>query len=149
MPNRTFHELPEALTTHIGYLLVILGKKSQKTFTDAIKPFGIRPPHFDILTTLEYKGTCNQTTISNTLKIEPGHMVKLLDELQKKGHIERVITKSDRRSHDISLTPSGKKILKTLKTTASVIENFITSSLNEKEKISLKKTLQELAKTSF
>jgi DNA-binding MarR family transcriptional regulator len=149
MPQRKLAHLPDALSSHIGYLLVVLGKHSQRVFTDALARHNLRPPHFDILATVGAQGSLSQAALAKILCIEPAHMVSLLDELQKQFLLERKNSSFDRRKYEIVLTVQGQKSLRLLKKVALEIERELMKNLSAKEQAILRRLLQNLAKNKI
>ena len=71
----------------------------------------------------------------------------LLDILEKKGFVSKVINPKDARSKLISLTEKSKEIQSELEGSVEKIDDMLTSNLSNKEKEQLTKLLQKLLKT--
>lgn len=144
MKNRTFEELPSVLTRHVGYLLVVLGKRAQRAFAAALEPDGLRAPHFDVVSLLLQRGACSQAEISRILALEPAHLVTLLDELEKLRLVLRSPDPSDRRRYSVALTTEGTRVVHRLSATALEVEAELLAELKPAERIQLRKLLQRL-----
>ena len=56
--------------THVGYLLVRLGKRAQRAFESSLVPLGLRPPHFDVLAVLAEQGRLSQKEVAEVLGVD-------------------------------------------------------------------------------
>src|SRR3989442_13232429 len=72
-----------------------------------IRSLGLTPSQFDVIATLgETEGmTCKE--LSEKTLVTKGTLTGVLDRLEKKGLIERVPSREDRRGTLIPLTPKG------------------------------------------
>ena len=146
MTEHAQEPLPSALTEHVGYLLVVLGKRAQRAFSDALEPAGLRPPHFDVLACLDQGGARSQTEIARALRVEPAHLVTLLDELERAGHVARTADPSDRRRYAVALTAAGAALTRRLKVTAGEVEAALVADLKVTEQAQLRRLLQRVAR---
>ncbi len=143
--DRQFEQLPTALTGHLGYLLVVLGKRAQRAFSEALEPEGLRPAHFDIMAAVE-AGRCSQATLSRNLALEPAHLVALLDELEAKQLVRRAADPDDRRRYVIELTTRGVTTFKRLARLSADVENDLMVSLSARDRSELGRLLTALAR---
>jgi len=67
--------------------------------------------NFAVLILLEKNTNCTQQFISCALQIDKVSMVKIIDDLSKKGLVNRTQNSKDRREYFIELTPKAHKIL--------------------------------------
>lgn len=146
MRNRAFEALPLGLTQHVGYLLVVLGKRAQRAFSSALEGEGLRAPHFDIVSLLQEQEACSQAEISRALALEPAHLVTLLDELEKLRLVARSRDPEDRRRYSVSLTTHGTHVMRRLSATAQQVESQLLAELRPTEREQLRKLLQRLAR---
>ncbi len=68
----------------------------------------------------------------------------LLDSLEKKGFVLKIVNPKDARSKLISLTPKAKEMRKELEATIAKIDHMWVENLSEKERKELQKLLQKL-----
>lgn len=66
-------------------------------------------------------GKCTQKELCVQLYIEKSYMVKIIDTLEQKDYIIKVVNYKDRRSNLISLTPKALEIIETFN---NHMENF-------------------------
>lgn len=146
MKNRNFEDLPSVLTQHVGYLLVVLGKRAQRAFAAALEPDGLRAPHFDVVSLLSQRGASSQAEIARTLVLEPAHLVTLLDELEKRSLVLRSPDPSDRRRYSVALTTHGTTMVHRLSAAALEVEAELLAELKPAERVQLRKLLQRLTR---
>lgn len=146
MSSPILDNLPTALSEHVGYLLVRLGKHAQRLFSLKVEPLGVRPAHCDILFTLVARGSLAQVEIANILSIERAHLVSLLDQLEGMGLVLREPDAVDRRRHAVRLTAKGVQVSTKISRLASQVEDELVTPLTQKERDLLRKMLRVLAK---
>ncbi len=136
MTDPSQEALPAALTEHVGYLLVVLGKRAQRAFTEALEPAGLRPPHFDVLACLERRAARSQTEIARALRVEPAHRDPAR-RAERAGHVARTADPSDRRRYAVALTAGGAALTRRLKVTAGEVEAALVADLKVTEQAQL------------
>ncbi len=146
MSSPQLEDLPDALSNHIGYLLVRLGKHAQRLFSLEIGPLGLRPAHCDILLTLADRGALAQVEIANLLLIERAHLVALLDQLEGLGLVLRTPDRVDRRRHAVTLTPTGVETTARVAAIALKVEETLLDGLIAAERDLLRGALRRLAR---
>jgi DNA-binding MarR family transcriptional regulator len=75
-----------------------------------LRRHGLSIGEFDVLAALRRAGaphTLSPTELARTVVLSPGAMTNRLDRLEEDGLISRRLSKRDRRSFDVTLTPSG------------------------------------------
>src|SRR5216684_9070877 len=72
-----------------------------------IRSLGLTPSQFDVIATLGDTGGMTCKELSEQTLVTKGTLTGVLDRLAKKGLIERVPSREDRRSIIIQLTPKG------------------------------------------
>ncbi len=146
MASPPLEQLPEALSGHVGYLIVRLGKHAQRLFSQQIEPLGLRPPHADILFVLADRGALAQVEISAALTIERAHLVALLDQLEAPGLVRRTPDPHDRRRHAVLLTEDGAAMASRLSDIARRVELALLAPLPEADRDGLRAALRLLAR---
>ena len=97
------------LDTHIGYF----ARRFQVwIFQDLLRELAIaelRISHYSVLAIVEANPGLAQSEVAQAVGIEPARLVRVLDELEKRGWIQRMRSATDRRSHALYLTQDGEK----------------------------------------
>jgi DNA-binding MarR family transcriptional regulator len=104
----------------------------------------ITPLHFEIVKLLEDRGILHPSEIGESLQIAKAQMTKLIDRLVELEIVERKISASDRRTHNIALTPPAREMLKRQKQKTIDAVRDVMSSLDDEELENLSKSLRKL-----
>ncbi len=130
------------LQHRLGYLL----RRAQVwIFRDIIAlmaGFDIRPAQFSVLTVIGANPGIAQRSLGQALSIEPGRLVLMLDELERRGLAKREPAPNDRRSRLLFLTPEGQEQLRQLTALADEHETRLLTKLAAEEKAHLLEVLQ-------
>lgn len=110
----------EALKSHLGYLLH-KATLVYKTFANKrLEQLGIQGYHLATLLVINSENDkANQIQICTGTGVDKATMVKTIDHLEKLKLVERVESKTDRRSKNLILTKKGHDIIQK----AAVIKN--------------------------
>ena len=74
------------------------------------KQFGLTGPQSAVLRTLINAGPISSADLSRKLYVTPANITGIIDRLEKKGLVERMRKKGDRRVTLVELTESGQKL---------------------------------------
>jgi DNA-binding MarR family transcriptional regulator len=100
------------LDASLGYLL----RRAQlAVFDDFIRAFaaiGLRPAQFSVLVVVDANPGLKQSDIAAALGIQRTNFVAMMDGLQRRGLVTRALSKSDRRSYSVKLSPNGRALLR-------------------------------------
>jgi DNA-binding MarR family transcriptional regulator len=136
---------PEPLASAVGFLLSWNGQRTAYGFAEALRPLGLRPPHFGVMNLVHAApGSTQQELVSRSM-IDPSSMVAVLDELEQLGLVERRHHPSDRRKHAIHLTANGQRTLGRARQVAVEFVDELLEPLNERERETLRRLLRKLA----
>lgn len=133
-----------ALEQFLGYPLRRAQLVAFQEYARAVGPQGIPPAQFSVLTVAAANPGISQITLAGALAIEPSRMVALLDALEQRGFATRAPSKTDRRSHGISLTRKGLAALAQLTVAAEESNRRVTARLSAKERDTLAALLRRL-----
>jgi DNA-binding MarR family transcriptional regulator len=75
----------------------------------------------------------SQKEICDILNVNTNVMVELIDDLEKRGYVTRVLNPANRRSHLISLTSAGKQLNTVWRTQFDEIIKHVYQPLNRSE----------------
>lgn len=129
----------------IAFLLAQLGAESSAAFEQAVAQLGITPSEAGLLRLIGRNPGISQKAASEHLEVKPSRIVAVLDRLERRGKIERRRSKTDRRSHEIHLTPDGERTLAALRPIAEAHEEAFTKGLSESELAQLATYLETIA----
>jgi DNA-binding MarR family transcriptional regulator len=136
---------PEPLASAPGFLLSWNGQRTAYLFAEALRPLGLRPPHFGVLSLIDATPGSTQQELVDRSMIDPSSMVAVLDELEELGLAERRPHPTDRRKHAIGLTAMGGKTLERARVAAIETAKEVFGPLDRSEIETLRGLLRKLA----
>jgi DNA-binding MarR family transcriptional regulator len=134
-----------ALNAYTGFLLRKVSSASFHAFAEIVGEHGLHPMHFGMLTIIEAEEPISQQELSRRTEIDPSTMVARMDVLDELGLVERVRNTEDRRSYEITLSPTGRKLLIELREEAREHGKRFFASLTASERKQLHELLVKLA----
>lgn len=115
-----------------------------RDFTRSVAEGEVRPGVFSVLSLASSNPGIAQIDIANQLDIDKASVVALIDWLENQGWVARKRSQSDRRRHEISVTPAGQKAYKSLKREMVQHEKKFIERFTEAERKQLISLLQRL-----
>jgi len=136
------------LNTHIGYF----ARRFQVwIFQDLIRELAtaeVRISHYSVLAIIEANPGLAQSQVAEAVGIEPARLVRVLDELERRGWIQRMRSTTDRRSHALYLTQDGEKAFAQVNDLARRHETHVIERLGATKYESLMRMLKEIDRES-
>lgn len=133
------------LSDFTAFLLGQMGFHTAGRFADLLAPLGIGPRHFGMLRVLRENDGQTQQQLCDSLGIHRNVMVGLVDELEKRGLVERRRHPSDRRAHAVYLLPAARELLARAQTVADGLEEELLATFDAGERATLLDLLQRIA----
>lgn len=112
---------------------------------ERVVPYGINASEFSVLEFLLHKGDQPIQVIAKRVLLSSGSMTYVVDNLVKKGWVERKISASDKRSFTVSLTEAGKELIENLFPVHKENVAKLFSALSDEELAELQRLLKKLA----
>lgn len=128
-----------------AFLLAQLGSHSGSRFVELLAPLGIKPPQHGTLRILEANDGQSQQQLCEALGIHRNVMVGLVDDLEKRGLVERRKHPTDRRAHAVHLLPAGRELLSRSAELARGLDAEMLSALDPAEQAVMVSMLQRAA----
>jgi DNA-binding MarR family transcriptional regulator len=145
IPQKAAAGPPKELLSSSSFLLKRLGFLLKDRTFAAFETTDLSPHHYAVLALLDEDPRETQATIADALGYDRSHLVGILDELEKRGLIERKRDPSDRRRHLVSLTPDGKRALARLRDIVTRMDDEFFAPLDASQREALHALLLELA----
>ncbi|SJZ65534.1 DNA-binding transcriptional regulator, MarR family [Megasphaera cerevisiae DSM 20462] len=124
-------------TKCINFLLTIAQHEVFLIFSESLAQFGITPGQYGVLACLWKDETLTPKEIAQILRVENSTISGVLDRMQKRGLIDRVLDPNNRRSIRVKATNEGLSIKEDVQQKIeelndSVLHNF---SQHEREEL--------------
>jgi DNA-binding MarR family transcriptional regulator len=103
------HGPPLAVRT--AHLLSSLGRLQSSRFTERLAPLGVRAKQFTLLNQIALAEGTSQKELARRMRLDPSGLVATLDDLQRRGLVERTPHANDRRRYALRLTEEGRATL--------------------------------------
>lgn len=116
-----------------GYLLHKTDVKLTNFFIRQLKPFGVTPEQWSIICVLQKDKETNQKELSKAIDRDQTTVVRMVNNLQSKGIIKKIINDTDKRSHFITLTKQGEELKLKLIPVVQQAHETVTSGLTEEQ----------------
>jgi MarR family 2-MHQ and catechol resistance regulon transcriptional repressor len=98
-------------------LYIVLSRASKvisEEMNKSIEKHGLNPTEFAVLELLYHKGQQPIQKIGQKILLRSGSMTYVVDKLEKRGLLERIFCKEDKRVTYMSITPAGVKLIQTI-----------------------------------
>jgi DNA-binding MarR family transcriptional regulator len=129
----------------VAFMLSSLGYAVSRRFHDVLRPLELEPGEFALLRAVAANEGEAQNTLAERLSISPSWMVAIVDELEKRGLLERRPHARDRRVRNLHLTAVGKKLLRQAERQAERFDREVAEALSEEERRQLLDLLDRVA----
>jgi DNA-binding MarR family transcriptional regulator len=128
-----------------AFLLAQLGAHAASQFAERLVVLELAPADAGILRLLRVAAGLSQQELAGKLQIHPSRLVAMLDNLEKRGFVERRANPDDRRLYSIHLTKGGGEILEKIGRVAREHQDSLLSALGSGERDELAALLLRIA----
>ena len=123
----------ENLSRNFGFLISDVARLMRKNFDSRVKEIGLTRSQWWLLNHLFRADGITQAELAETLEIERSSTGKLLDSLELKGWIKRVVDEKDRRSKRVFLTKEVEPIIKKMRGIAKKVREVSLGKLSSQQ----------------
>lgn len=131
----------------LGYLLKHVYLRFGQLTSAELGPLGISPLEWAALSCIDEQRGLSQREVSELLGIDRTKMVALIDELERKGCVERRVQPGDRRKNTVTLTKTGRELLQRGGRLIDDCERRFLSVLNDSDARQLRRALHAVMAT--
>lgn len=123
------------LIKQVGVMVNIFNCKMKKHIASVFKSEGINltAEQFLVMDTLWNQGEMTQQSIAYLIQKDKNSVTQFIDNLEKKGLVNRVVDASDRRVNNIRLSKAGMEMKDNTKNVAIDILNDIVDGISEED----------------
>ncbi|MFD4402305.1 MarR family winged helix-turn-helix transcriptional regulator [Nocardia sp. NPDC058499] len=133
------------LHEHPTFLLAQLGVHTTERFGSLLAPLNIQPRHVAVLSTLLDRSGISQQQLCESLHIHRNVMVGMVDELERRGLVERRRHPVQRRAHALHVLPAGAELLRKAEEILDAYEAELFESDGSDVRSAVLETLQRIA----
>ena len=145
MTKTTERTAPPGIAKRWPTLLVIkLGRITLHRFTEALRPYGIRPRHVATLIELRDSGELTQQALCAQLHLDHTNLVAILNELEEKGYATRRRDPQDRRRHLVAVSKKGLAVIEKVSEVMDDVEADLLDGLEPAEREQLEGLLTSM-----
>ena len=130
-------------------MLSSLGFTVSRRFHEVLGPLELEPGEFALMRAVSASDGEPQNALAERLHISPSWMVAIVDQLERRGLLERRPHARDRRVRNLHLTAAGKKLLKQAERRAEQFDRQVSDPLTEPELNSCSISCSELPQVSI
>lgn len=142
-PDKTAGRPPGASSP--AFLLAQVGAHAADRFAERLETLGLVPAHAGILRLIQRSEGLSQQALGAELNVLPSRLVVLIDDLQRRGLVERRDHPSDRRSYALFLADKGREMLKAVGRVAREHQAALCAALSDEERVQLARLLERIA----
>ena len=114
-----------------------------------LQTYDVTPSQYGVLSCLWGKAHATPKQIAEILSLETSTISGVLDRMQKKDLIDRVINKEDRREVQVIITEKGKALEEPITKIIDEVNEAVLNGYSEEQIDQLKGVLRSIASTEF
>ncbi len=131
------------LVNMVGVELRIAQILADRAFSEVQHP-KMAAGHYTVLSLIDLNPGINQSALARCMFLDRSSMVPMLDQLESKGLLERRKNPTDRRSHALHLTGSGRNVLSRLDRSVRSLEEMFARKMGKKDRDELLALIKKL-----
>jgi DNA-binding MarR family transcriptional regulator len=128
-----------------AFLLAQIGSHGAASFAERLRVLSLVPADAGILRIIQATEGISQQALGAELGVAPSRLVALIDDLERRGLVERRDQPSDRRSNALYLTSNGRDVLKRIAQVAREHQQALCAALSDNEREQLAQLLKRIA----
>jgi len=133
----------------INFLLTNAQHNVFQYLSKRLTEYDVTPVQHGILSCLMGKSYDTPKHLAESMSLETSTISGVLDRMQKKGLIDRVINKEDRREVQVRLTDKGRELEEQITVIIDEVNAEVLKSFSEDEVTALKDYLRLIASSNF
>lgn len=138
----------DGLDNMVGILLQRAYNTANKDFFSKMGP-EFKPGFYTTLSLLEKNPGLSQKTLARALRRDASTLVPFLDQMEKKGWLFRKRSETDRRAHELYITPEGANAARGFDKQVKSIERKIEKQMGAEDNRKFKQLLAKFEAIYF
>lgn len=127
-----------------GYQLRLAQVAIFRDFAETLGGLDVTPGLFGVLVIIEANAGLKQSELARATHLDRSTVVSVIDNLERRGLVERRPAENDRRSNALILTGAGTELLKKLKRLVGDHERRLVEHLSDNERVTLVNLLKKI-----
>ncbi|MFG2949981.1 MarR family winged helix-turn-helix transcriptional regulator [Streptomyces adustus] len=144
-PSRATDRPGDSSPFALGLLLRRAHWRAAAVMSEALRPFGIELRHFAVLIALVNQGPTMQRDLAAATGTDKAAIMRVVDDLERKGLAVRKAVPGDRRARAVEITPEGVELFDAAHVTADSLAERLVDGLEPGESEQLTALLTRLA----
>lgn len=132
------------LEDHLFFLCTQVVYRRDRALAEALKPFGLLPTEWRTLGTLSRRPSMTMLELAQWTAYERTRLTRILHGLEARSAVERLDSKSDRRSVVVRIAPTGKRLYRRAEVAVDALTAEIMAVCGEKEIAGVRRALQAM-----
>ncbi|MFD3440593.1 MarR family winged helix-turn-helix transcriptional regulator [Streptomyces sp. NPDC058685] len=132
----------------LGLLLRRAHWRAAAVMTEALRPLGIELRHFAVLIVLVDRGATVQRDLAEATGTDKAGIMRVVDDLERKGLAVRKAVPGDRRARAVEITPQGIELFDAAHEAAEPLNERLVADLEPGESEQLRDLLTRFAHPS-
>jgi DNA-binding MarR family transcriptional regulator len=133
-----------AVTDRLGYLLKHAHLRFAELSAAAMEPMGISGRECAVLIAIDDRVPQSQQEVARRLAVDRTTMVALIDELERKGLVDRRQAPGDRRKNVVTLTAVGRATVAKAVSAGAEAERRFLASLSDADAAAFRRLLRSI-----
>ena len=119
-----------------GHLIRRLHQLSTQVFVQRTQAagFDLTPVQFAALDAIGHHPGTDQARVAELIAYDRATIGGVIERLEQKGWVDRVVSERDRRARELSLTPEGQRILQALVPVVRELQDEILQALGDADR---------------
>jgi DNA-binding MarR family transcriptional regulator len=131
-----------------GHLIRRLHQLSTQVFVQRTLAAGydLTPVQFAALDAIQANPATDQASVAEAIAYDRATIGGVIERLEQKGWVHRVVSERDRRARQLSLTPQGKRVFSALVPIVKDLQEEILHALNDAERARFLKLARQVVR---
>ena len=127
----------------------IIRRCEQSFLRERLSTCQLKPVDSVVLTALDRHGQCNQDTLCSIVNIDKGRMARVMERLEGRSLIRRLINPDNKREKLIEMTEQGKQMLEFINSFSKEWNDRCFDGFTEQEKNEYQGYLERIARNAL
>ncbi len=128
----------------INFLLTVAQHEVFLIFSEGLSKYGITPGQYGVLACLWKDETLSPKEIATILRVENSTISGVLDRMQKRGLIDRVLNPNNRRSITVKATKEGMALKEPVQKTIDELNDLVLRDFSPQEQEQFRSLIKRL-----